>query len=114
MNRFAWHASVAWRATRIAAATALVVGVLIRVVLPVEDAWLAAVVAAGCATVALLLVLLESNQRIPSPVLVDAAAALETMGTAGQLAQAFGRSAVVLAGFALGLAVAELTGLGRA
>ena len=115
MTRAAWHAALAWRASRLGAGAAVAVGLLLGLLLPVEDAWLAGLAAGACALVALLLVALEGRGApTPPPASVDTSAALESMGTAGQLAQAFGRSAIALAGFAAGLGLAALLDLGRA
>ena len=116
VSRLAWQAGIAWRASRIGAIAAFVVGSLLRMIVPVDDLWLAAVVAAGCALAALALAALEARTARPDapPTVADGTVALESMGAAGQVAQALGRSAVLLAAFALGLWTGDAMGLGRA
>lgn len=110
-RRAGWHAAFAWRAVRFGVAIAAVAGLGLRLLLPVEGAWIAAAVAGACIALGILLVGIERS-ALPQP--GTEGAALELLGTVGQWAQAFLRSAFVLAAFAAGLVLAALLGLGRA
>jgi hypothetical protein len=106
------HLAFAWRAVRAGALVALAGGLLLRLVLPVEDSWISAAVGAGCVVLGIFLLVLDRGDLpLPSP---QGQAGLESLGAAAQWAQAFLRSALVLAAFAVGLLAGAALGLGRA
>lgn len=114
-SRVGWHAGLAWRASRIAALMAGVGGTLLRLVLPVQDVWVAGAVAGASALVALALIAIAEKRHAPIPAEVrDPAAALEKVGAADQAAHALARAALVLGAFAVGVALGGALGLGRA
>lgn len=110
--RLGWHLRFAWRAVRAGTLVAFAGGLLLRLILPVDDSWIAAAVGAGCLVVGVFLLTLDRGD-LPSPS-AQGQAALESLGATAQWAQAFLRSAFVLAAFAIGLLAGAALGLGRA
>lgn len=111
-DRVLWHGALAWRSVRVGVATAAMGGLLVRLLVPVDDSWIAAAVAVGCAVLAIVLASLGRGE-LPPPG-AERSVALEFLGATGQWAQAFARSALVLAAFAAGLFLGSLLGLDRA
>jgi hypothetical protein len=104
-GRLRWHGRMAWRASRIGIVLALVGGFLFHLVVPVRGAWLAGLVAAGCAILVLAFVGWAAARLHPLPPkgVTDVGASLEKVGVADQVAHGLARAASVLAAFYLGL-----------
>ena len=101
---------MAWRASRIGIVLGLVGGFLLDFLLPVQGAWLAALVAAGSGLGSLLAIAVAGMRPLPDP-RMDIAAALEKVGAAHQVAHGLARASLVLASFALGLWAGKLVGI---
>ena len=95
------------------AAVGIVGGALLGSLLPVDDGWLAAAVAAALAVLAVGL--LATGEVLPAPggsapLPRDAAALLERANLAQQLGHALGRAALAVGGVAAGLTLGRLVG----
>ena len=111
LRRLAWHVRAAWRASRVAVPVAAAGGVLLRLVLPVQDAWLAAAVAATAALLAVVVLALGEARRAPLPRAADPDAAVEQMAAPDLVGLVLARASMVLGAFALGLALGGALGL---
>lgn len=103
--RVGWHLRLALRLSRWAMGFAFLVGLLVRLGLPVQDGWIAGAVAGAAALLALVVLALASRgpeRQLPPP---THEVALEQARGADYLANSLARAALVLGSFAVGLAL---------
>jgi hypothetical protein len=112
--RAGWHLRLALRLSRWAMGFAFLLGLFVRVALPVRDGWIAGAVAAVAALLFLGILALGSrgpDRPLPPP---THEAALEQARGADHVAHALARSTLMLGSFAIGLALGAAAGLDRA